>query len=204
MFRWLIPTVTAMVCGFLVILGYLLPVPILKSLRVDLVRGATVLGAFALLLGYGNLLKVHLARIFKKESKNRISSFLLIAAALATLGLVLVQGPESTWVQVLVESVLIPGESALLALTAVTLVLSGMSLLRKRWHINSALFIAVATLTLFSAIPIVFPRVLEVILQFFDAAATGGMRGLLLGVVLGSLMTGLRIILGIDRPHSGG
>jgi hypothetical protein len=77
-------------------------------------------------------------------------------------------------------------------------------LLQTRRHINSALFIAVAALYLFTAIPIAFPRILEVILQFVDAAATGGIRGLLLGVVLGIVMTGLRIILGIDRPHSGG
>ena len=106
--------------------------------------------------------------------------------------------------QTIVRSVLIPGESALLAITAVTLVLTGMGLLRTRKHVNSVLFIAVAALSLFSAIPVVFPRVLQIILEFVDAAAIGGMRGLLLGVVLGTVVTGLRIILGIDRPHSGG
>jgi len=204
MFRWLIPTAIAVVCGFLVLLGYLLPVPALKSIRIDLVRWATVLGAFALLLAYGNVLRVHLARILQKQSKHRIASFLLVGSAVASLVLVLTQGPEGTLVQTVVRSVLIPGESALLALTAVTLVLSGMRLLRTRRYISSVLFIVVVALYLFSAIPIVFPRVLAVMLQFVDAAATGGMRGLLLGVVLGIVMTGLRIILGIDRPHSGG
>ncbi len=204
MFRWLIPTAIAVVCGFLVLLGYLLPVPALKSIRIDLVRWATVLGAFALLLAYGNVLRVHLARILQKQSKHRIASFLLVGSAVASLVLVLAQGPEGTLVQTVVRSVLIPGESALLALTAVTLVLSGMRLLRTRRYISSVLFIVVVALYLFSAIPIVFPRVLAVMLQFVDAAATGGMRGLLLGVVLGIVMTGLRIILGIDRPHSGG
>jgi hypothetical protein len=204
MFRWFIPTAIAVVCGFLVLLGYLLPVPALESIRTDLVRWATVLGAFALLLAYGNILRVHLARIFQKQSRHRVASFLLVGSAVASLILVLTQGPEGTHVQTIVKSVLIPGESALLALTAITLVLSGMRLLRTRRHINSAVFIAVAALYLFSAIPIVFPRILEIILQFVDAAATGGMRGLLLGVVLGIVMTGLRIILGIDRHHSGG
>lgn len=204
MFKWFIPTAIAVVCGILVLLGYLLPVPALESIRIDLVRWATVLSAFALLLAYGNVLRVHLARILQKQSKHRIASFLLVGSAVASLVLVLTQGPEGTHVQAIVKSVLIPGESALLALTAVTLVLSGMRLLRTRWHINSALFIAIAVLYLFSTIPIVFPRVLEIILQFVDAAATGGMRGLLLGVALGVVMTGLRIILGIDRPQSGG
>jgi hypothetical protein len=204
MFRWFIPTAVAVVCGLLVLLGYLLPVPVLGSIRVDLVRWATVLGAFALLLAYGNVLRVHLPRIFQKQSRHRTASSLLIGSAIVSLLLVLTQGPEGPLVQIIVKSVLIPGESALLALTAVTLVLSGMRLLRTRRHIKSALFIAVTALYLFTAVPIAFPRVLEVILQFVDAAATGGVRGLLLGVVLGVVMTGVRIILGIDRPHSGG
>lgn len=204
MFRWVIPTAVAVACGFLVLLGHLLPVPALESIRVDLVRWATVLGAFALLLAYGNVLRVHLPRIFQKQSRHRMASSLLIGSAVVTLVLVLTQGPEGAVVQAIVKSVLIPGESALLALTAITLVLGGMRLLRTRPHVNSAVFIAVTALYLFTAIPIVFPRVLEIILQLVDAAATGGMRGLLLGVVLGTVMTGLRIILGIDRPHSGG
>jgi hypothetical protein len=204
MFRWFIPTVIAVVCGFLVLLGSLLSVPALQVIRSDLVRWATVLGAFALLLAYGNVIRVHLARVFQKQSKHRTASILLIGSAIASLILVLSQGPQGTVMQAVVKYVLIPGESALLALTAVTLVLGGMRILRTRRHINSALFIAVAALYLFTAIPVVFPRVLEIILQFVDAAATGGMRGLLLGVILGIVMTGLRIILGIDRPHSGG
>ena len=204
MFRWFIPTVLAVVCGLVVLLGYLLPIPILVEIRIPLVRGATVLGIFALVLAYFNVIKVHLSRIFQQQAKNRIASVLLLASALVSLVLVLVLGPDSALIQSVVNSVLIPGESALLALTAVTLVLAGMRLLGTRRHVSSALFIVVAALYLFSAIPIVFPRILEVILGFVDATAIGGMRGLLLGVVLGTVMTGLRIILGIDRPHSGG
>jgi hypothetical protein len=51
---------------------------------------------------------------------------------------------------------------------------------------------------------VAYPAIVALLLQLVDAVATGGIRGLLLGVVLGILMTGLRIILGIDRPHSGG
>jgi len=204
MFRWFIPTVLAVVCGLTVLLGYLLPIPILVTIRTPLVRGAAVLGSFALVLAYGNVIKVHLSRIFQQQAKNRIASVVLLASAAASLALVLVMGADGAVVQTIVRSVLIPGESALLAITAVTLVLTGMGLLSTRKHVNSVLFIAVAALSLFSAIPVVFPRVLQIILEFVDAAAIGGMRGLLLGVVLGTVVTGLRIILGIDRPHSGG
>jgi hypothetical protein len=31
----------------------------------------------------------------------------------------------------------------------------------------------------------------------------GGARGLLLGISLGALLTGLRVIFGVDRPYGG-
>jgi hypothetical protein len=38
--------------------------------------------------------------------------------------------------------------------------------------------------------------------EIFDAVATGGMRGLLLGVALGTLAVAFRVLLAIDRPQS--
>lgn len=204
MFRWLIPTIVAVACGLVVLVGYLVPIPPLASARALLVQWAAVLGAFALLLGYGNLLRVHTGRLFQRESKQRIASLLLVAAAMASLVLVLVQGPDGATSQALVDAVLVPGQSALLAVTGITLILGGMRLVRTRREVHSVLLLIVAAFTLFGMIPIFVSPVLETIQQFVNAAATGGMRGLLLGVTLGVVLTGLRILLGIDRPHSGG
>ncbi|MBN1246300.1 MAG: hypothetical protein JXC32_01520 [Anaerolineae bacterium] len=204
MFRWLIPTIVAVACGLVVLVGYLVPIPPLASARALLVQWAAVLGAFALLLGYGNLLRVHTGRLFQRESKQRIASLLLVAAAMASLVLVLVQGPDGATSQALVDAVLVPGQSALLAVTGITLILGGMRLVRTRREVHSVLLLIVAAFTLFGMIPIFVSPVLETIQQLVNAAATGGMRGLLLGVTLGVVLTGLRILLGIDRPHSGG
>jgi len=40
----------------------------------------------------------------------------------------------------------------------------------------------------------------KAIIGFTDAVG-GGARGLLIGVALGTLLTGLRILFGIDRPY---
>jgi hypothetical protein len=204
MSRSFLPTLVAMVAGFLVLLGYLLPIEVLSAIRIVMVRWATVLAAFALLLAYVSILRVHLGRLFQRRAPYRLSSGILVATSAAILGLVIVEGPSSELVQIWLQTVLVPGQSALLALTAVTLALAGTRLLRTRRNAYSLLFLLGALITLLAAVPVAYPAIVALLLQLVDAVATGGIRGLLLGVVLGILMTGLRIILGIDRPHSGG
>lgn len=204
MFRWLLPTVVAVIFGMIVLLGFLVPIPTFQSLRMLVVQWAAVLGAFALLLAYGNLLRVHTDRLFGRASKQRIASLLLIVAAIGSLVLVLAEGPESTLSQTLIQAVLVPGQSALLAVTGVTLILGGMQLFKAQRNIYAAVFLIVAAFVLLVTIPMISSPILSGIRRLVHAAATGSIRGLLLGVTLGIILTGLRIILGIDRPHSGG
>jgi hypothetical protein len=199
-----LPTVMAMIAGFLVLLGSFVPIEPLPTIRIILVRWATIVAAFALLLAYVSVVRVHLGRLFQKRAPYRFASAILLVTSVAILVLVIVEGPNHSWVQTWLQVVLVPGQSALLALTAVTLALAGTRLLRTRRTLYSILFLLGALIALLAAVPVAYPPVFNVVMQFVDAVATGGIRGLLLGVVLGILLIGLRIILGIDRPHSGG
>ena len=202
MLKWLLPTLVAALAGLIVLLGSLIPLPILSDLRTNLLRWATVLGTFALLLAYVNILRVHLKRLADKRRPHSIASGVLLASALSSLALVIWQGAEGEISQILLQHVLVPGQAALLALTAVTLVLGGMRLLQSRRRITSVIFLLVAILMLVTAVPLVTPRALEVVVRLVTAGGIAGMRGLLIGVVLGITMTGLKIIVGVDRPHS--
>ena len=209
MFRWFLPTLIAVIVGLLVLLGSLLPIPTLRSLRADLLSGAAVIASFAMVLAFANVLRVHFGRLVAKQAKQRFASLVLLLSAIASFVLVLLQGPEGVASQTIVEGVLIPGQSALLALTAVTLVLAGARILRTRRNTVSVLFLVVALIVLWTAggastPALVYPRILQTVMQFVNAVATGSMRGLVLGVALGTVITGLRIIMGIDRPQSGG
>lgn len=204
MVRWFLPTLVAVVVGLLVLLGALLPIPILASIRADVLHGAAIVAAFAMVLAFANVLRVHLSRLVSRQAKQRFTSLILLLAAMSTFVVVLLQGPEGTVAKALMDNVLVPGQSALLALTAVTLVLAGARLLRTRRRVSSVLFLLVALLVLLTTVPFVYPEILETGMRFVGAISTGSMRGLLLGVALGTVVTGLRIILGINRPHSGG
>lgn len=203
MFKRFLPTIMAMLVGILVLFGYLLPLDFLVMLRdVILLRWAVILTAFALIVAYLNLLRVHLLRLTSARKK-KFTSLLVVLSAIGTLVLVLVQGVEGTWTQQVLSAVLIPGESALLALTAVTLIVAGMRILRARRTAGAVIFVVAAGIILLTTVAYsVYPNVLGVLREGVDTLATAGMRGLVMGVALGVTLTGLRILLGIDRPHS--
>jgi hypothetical protein len=201
MFKWFIPTVIAVICGLITLLGALFPTPIFDDIRLIFVQWAAVITVFAFILAYSSILKVHIARIVQQR-KDRVTSIILLFSAVATLIIVVIQGPEGSIPQYLVQHILIPGESALLALTAVTLVLAGMRVFRIRRDMYGVLFFIVASLALFSTIPYFYHRAIDIVLGVFNAAAVAGMRGLLFGVILGTTLIGIRVIFGIDRPYS--
>ncbi|MFN2108257.1 MAG: hypothetical protein ACK2UI_01225 [Anaerolineae bacterium] len=203
MFKRFLPTIMAMLAGILVLLGYLLPLDFLVTLRdVVLLRWAMILAAFALIVAFLNLLFVHLLRLTSARKK-KFTSLLVVLSALGTLILVLVQGAEGTWTQQVLNTVLIPGESALLALTAVTLIVAGMRILRARRTAGAVVFVIAAGIILLTTVAYsVYPNVFAVLREGVNTLATAGMRGLVMGVALGVTLTGLRVLLGIDRPHS--
>jgi hypothetical protein len=201
MFKWFIPTVVAVICGLITLLGALMPIPVFSDLRQILVRWAAVITVFAFILAYSSILKVHISRTIRKR-KDRMASIILLISAIASLIIVIIQGPEGYLSQFMVSHILIPGESALLALTAVTLILAGMRLFRIRRDVFGVIFFVGAVLALFGTVPYFYNAFIDILMRIMGSAATAGMRGLLLGVVLGTTLTGIRIIFGIDRPYS--
>jgi hypothetical protein len=104
-----------------------------------------------------------------------------------------------------VNAIIIPVEASLLAILAVTLVYASIRLLRRRTDMISVLFLISAVLFMLALIPTPFgPFPLDQSIAFFVGMfSRGGARGLLIGVALGTLLTGLRVLFGIDRPYGG-
>ena len=94
-----------------------------------------------------------------------------------------------------------------MALLAVTLLYAAVRLLRRRPDLMSIVFLISASLILlgsatlpFGEIPILSNWIRPWVTQVL---ALGGARGILIGVALGSLLTGLRVLFGMDRPYGG-
>lgn len=198
--------VTAIAFGFIVLLGYLFPVGTLLQIRLLLVQWAVILAAVAVFVGAANLFAVHWKKMRTKEKGSTYSALLIVSLALsAAFGIAL--GPQSAFMRSLLDAVIIPAEATLMALLAVTLVYASIRLLRHRTGLMTIIFLVVAVFALLAAAPLPvigkLPLLGEIQYWFIQPFATGGARGLLLGVALGALTAGLRVLFGMDRPYGG-
>ena len=195
----------AIASGLLVLLGYFIPLEILLKIRLLLIQWAVSLAAVAVLVGVLNLLGVHWHKI-RTRQKGRAYSILLIVSLFASAILGIVLGTNNLALVFFLEAIIIPGEAALMALLSVTLVYASARLLRRRVDLMTFIFLGVVVVILLAATPLPFGKIpgasfVEWLLR--DNFATAGSRGIMIGVALGALTTGLRVLFGIDRPYGG-
>jgi hypothetical protein len=199
--KW-IPTSIAVVTGLLTLAGYLFPQTLLGSYRDQLIEWAVMVGGFAVILGLLNVLSGHSKRVFTL-GKGWVYSLVLLVAALVSWIPPLVQGPSQRATQQIFDTVIAPVGASLAALLVFTLTLAAFRLLRHRRSPWSLLFIGVVVLTLLGSTPIQGLEWLsEVRTWLIGVPGMAGIRGLLLGVALGIVVTGLRVLLTRDRPYS--
>lgn len=99
-----------------------------------------------------------------------------------------------------------PIESSLMALLSVILAYACIRLLRRRANPFSIIFVATVLLVLLATGPLFgynLPGLQELRSWIALVPAAAGARGILLGVALGTITAGLRIIMGTDRPYGG-
>jgi len=215
-FKGFISVTIAIAAGLLFLLGYFFgrgadgSLSILGRLQSSLLYVAVALAGFAVLVGVGNLLLVHANKIRTKQ-KGAAYSVILILALLTTfvLGLLAPYQPQAAALfNSAFTTIQLPVEASLMAVLAITLTYASIRLLRRRLNLLSVLFLITAVLILLGTAPWPFlgdiPFLSKTLRPLIaQIPATAGARGILLGVALGTLTTGLRILLGADRPYGG-
>lgn len=199
-------TALAIVIGILVLLGYIVPIPILVTLRTLLLGWAVILVAVATVVGVINLARVHWVKATRSEGRDYYSIIFLLAFLL-TVAAGVVLGPTNPAFQQAVLSIQVPAESSLMALLAIVLAYASLRLLQNRKGILAVLFVFSAVIFLFlssgllAGADTISP--LKEIIALLNRLPVAGARGILLGIALGSLVAGLRILMGADRPYRG-
>ncbi len=198
----------AILFGLLVLAGYFIEIPWLSDLHNMFLQWAVILAAVALLVGIANLASVH----WNKASSEQNGSFysaVLVISLLITLIVVGYLGPTAEWSLWIFNNIQVPVESSLLAILVVVLTYAAMRLIRRRLNLFSIIFIGTGLITLLGIAPL-FGVVIPGLHGAFgfrtliaQIPAVAGARGILLGVALGTVATGLRILMGADRPYRG-
>lgn len=196
----------AIAAGAIVLLGYFFPDQ-LGSLRLLLLDWAVIIAGMAVLVGIYNLAAVQMEKI-RAGQKGGAYGILLVISLLITFGLGLILGPQNQYMQLAMNAIVVPVEASLMAILAVTLIYASIRLLRRRVDVMSVVFLVVAVLFLILIMPTPFgpilgDRVTQAAIDFLGMFSGGGARGLLIGIALGTLLTGLRVLFGVDRPYGG-
>jgi len=203
----ILPTAVAVAAGLFVLTGYFIPFPIFVFLRDQMIRWAVVIAAFAFILGFFNILRVHLGRIARGRG-NSVYSGVLVLSGLISLGLTmagLVAEPAKPLGDWWFSYVLSPLQASAAGLVAFTLSLAAFRLLRSRRNAGALFFLFAVMVVLLGSLPLTGAagKQLASLREWWLAVlSTAGMRGLLIGVGLGTVLIGIRVVITLDRPHS--
>jgi len=197
------PTVITGIAGFLVLLSFVLPqVEVLVGLRAILINIAIIVASIALLLGFARLLNLHWLRF--RQRRSRVSLIALFTAVVVFVVLVIDRFSNFGAAAFVFNVLIVPIQGSLGALLTIFLAAAAVRMARRRRTWGTVWFLVSAVIVLITQIPPTegAANILQPIRDLFNALAMGGLRGLLLGVALGTLAVAFRVLFAIDRPQS--
>lgn len=198
-------TAIAIAIGLVVLLGYF--VPGLAAIRSAVLGIGVILVGVATLVGVLNLIGVHWRKLNSSTNRDIYSLFLILAFFITLLAGFIAGGPSNAGFQRVITAIQVPVETSLMAVLAFSLAYAGLRLLQRRNGFMSIVFVISALVFLIigsgflpdsQSIPL-----LGGLISFLNQLPMAGSRGILFGIALGGLTTGLRILMGADRPYSG-
>jgi hypothetical protein len=209
--KYVIPAAIAIGVGIVTLIGYFIQTPEILAIRQILTGWAVVLGGLAVVVGLLNLIVVNFRRI-QTSNKGAFYSLLTVAAAVGTFVVGSLDSlraggsptlyQEGSLIQLVFNAIIIPSQAALAALVMIFLVIAAVKLMRNKPNRWSIIFLVGLVVVLVGWIPL---NVLAPLNAFRDWAVnvpvSAGARGILIGVALGSVMIGLRVLTGIERPY---
>lgn len=158
----------------------------------------TITIALTVLIGIINLLSVHLGRLAGRKP-GFVYSLVLVLSFLLVLVTTVSERETS---MILLETVQISIESALAGLLFFALVYGAYRMMRRRVTWSGVLFVAVVLIVLVGALPFSgLERVTETRDWLLATPVSAGARGILLGIALATIVTGVRVLIGQDRSY---
>lgn len=207
-FTSIAPTIVTGIAGFITLVSFFsFLLPGLAGLRLPLINIAVIIAGVAVVMGFVHLLYTHSRRLRRRQYA--FYSLVLIISAIVTLGLLIIDratSPDRVLTRFIFDNLIGPLQASLGALLAIFLAVAAVRMVRTRRGLGAIWFLLSALIVLITQIPLTalgdLAGPLGVVRNALDAITTGGLRGLLLGVALGTIATAFRVLLAIDRPQS--
>ncbi|RME82375.1 MAG: hypothetical protein D6785_07925 [Planctomycetota bacterium] len=208
-----IPIFITMVVGIFMILKYFLPMIWVEVIASEIEQWGLIVISFAFLLGMLNILRIHLKNISRKGDDWFYSSVMVISL----LGVLFIGLFERWYYGRLTENtlfdafiykfLLVPLSSTMFALLAFFIASAAFRAFRAR-TLEATLLLLAGTFVMIGRVPLGIALGKWIHLPFGDFAAfimetfnKAGQRGIIIGAAMGIIATGLRVILGIERPY---
>ncbi len=197
-----IPILVAAAAALFILATLILGEPLAGWLEIVL-NWAVIVASVALLVAIATLILTHLRNIVRGK-RGFIFSIILISTFLVSFIGALVFGVDNSAYLRWVAAIQLPLETSLLGLAALVMTAAALQIFRNRgWSLLtisfgiSALVFLVISLGLLQALNI---PVLTTVINYLQRLPMIGARGLLIGIGIGALLMGLRVVLGLERP----
>ena len=193
-----LPMALAIGIGVLVLLDRFIADIYLDALGFFFLDIAIILAAFALLLGFFNVLAVHVQKVGTQQSGWPYSIILILFALFVlVIGLA---GPSTPLLQEVFNAVQYPIQATIASLLIFFVASAAFRALKVR-NGESIILVGVILIVLLGQVPL-SDDLTSLKDWILTVPGLAGVRGLILGVALGTVVTGLRVLMGVDRPYS--
>jgi len=206
MYKREIPLLITFLSGMIAVLEYYIPVDATKNAFTVLKNWGIVISAFALGFGAVNLFIVYGRRIKRAPSMvDRVFSvwllFLLIVTAVVGVSLTSASD-QYRWIY---NSIYLPLGATMYASLCFYMTAGAYKVLRAR-TLDSTLLLITAFLVILGNTPL-FPAIWKGFFSWrkwiFDVIVSGSYRGIRIGVGIGSVVLGIRTLLGMETGYLG-
>jgi hypothetical protein len=208
-----IPLAITFLVGLFMLVDFFVPYHVVSGLAEEMKQWGTIVIAASILLGVGNLVRVHFHKIRRRREGWQYS--------IITLGVMVVmvgfggpwgtieQGSPFNWMFLNMQ---VPLQGTMFSLLAFFIASAAYRAFRLR-SAEASLLLVAAIIVMLGRVPAgqwmtralpekaTLPWLTETIMSYPNMAA---FRGILIGAALGVMAMGLRVILGIERSYLGG
>ena len=204
-----IPLGITFITGIIVVIAFFIPHPPFGNLQDTSLQWYAIIFGFTLLLGVQSLLAVHWRKIQRKQAGWWYSIVLVVGLLLAFITGIQSEvargsafAKHSTFMY-MYNYVLLPLQSTMFAMLAFFIASAAYRAFRAR-NIEASLLLIAAVIVMLGRVPVgtmLWKGLPGFTSWILNVLQLGPMRGIQIGIALGTIAMSLRLILGIERTY---